>query len=93
MDLQTIIGLLFRIYIPVEVEGAATRLFNKVSMMFIIYFHASKNGTNLPDVKSYCNKMEQIFGETAEPISNLNSHQPSQNCSGGKIVDTCHAEK
>ena len=35
--------------------------FNKVSMMFIIYFHASKNGTNLPDVKTYCNKVEQIF--------------------------------
>ena len=34
--------------------------FNKVSMMFIIYFHASKNGTNLPDVKTYCNKMEQL---------------------------------
>ena len=29
-------------------------------MMFIIYFHASKNGTNLPDVKTYCNKMEQL---------------------------------
>ena len=35
--------------------------FNKVSMMFIIYFHASKNGTNLPDVKTYCNEIEQIF--------------------------------
>ena len=34
--------------------------FNKVSMMFIIYFHASKNGTNLPDVKTYCNKIEQL---------------------------------
>ena len=42
-------------------------------MMFIIYFHAPKNGTNLPDVKTYCNKIEQIFGsfylKEVQPLS------------------------
>lgn len=40
-------------------------------VMYIIYFHASKNGTNLPDVKTYCNKMEQILAKKSDMFQSL----------------------